>query len=41
MAVGGRRQVTIPSELAYGSAGQGPIAPDEALIFVIELRSVG
>lgn len=41
MAVGGRRLVVIPSEQAYGTSGNGPIAPDEALVFVIELRAVG
>jgi len=38
MKVGGRRQLDIPSDLAYGPDGRPPeIAPDEALIFVIDL----
>ncbi|HMJ77540.1 MAG TPA: FKBP-type peptidyl-prolyl cis-trans isomerase [Iamia sp.] len=42
MAVGGRRLVVIPSDLAYGAEGSPPaIAPDETLIFVIDLREVG
>lgn len=40
MKVGGRRQITIPSELGYGAAGQGPIPPDAALVFVVDLVSV-
>jgi peptidylprolyl isomerase len=37
MRVGGRRQLTIPASLAYGSQGQGPIKPGETLIFQIDL----
>ena len=34
---GGRRMLTIPPELAYGSEGSPPtIAPNETLIFVID-----
>ncbi len=41
MRVGGRRQLTIPPELAYGAAGAPPvIAPNEPLIFVVDLLSV-
>ena len=40
MKVGGRRQLTIPSDLAYGAAGQGDIAKNEALVFVIDLLKV-
>lgn len=41
MKVGGRRQLVIPSDLAYGESGQGAdIAPDEALVFVIDLIDV-
>lgn len=38
---GGRRQLDIPAELAYGDAGAGDvIQPGDALTFVIEARAV-
>lgn len=37
MREGGRRQLVIPSDLAYGPTGQGPIPPDAALVFVIDM----
>ncbi|MFT3888229.1 MAG: FKBP-type peptidyl-prolyl cis-trans isomerase [Arachnia sp.] len=38
MQVGGRRQLVIPSHLAYGNRGAGGvIAPGETLIFVCDL----
>jgi peptidylprolyl isomerase len=37
MQVGGRRIVTIPSELGYGPNGQGPIPGDATLVFVLDL----
>jgi peptidylprolyl isomerase len=41
MKVGGRRRLTIPPALAYGSRGAGGvIAPDETLVFVVDLISV-
>lgn len=41
MKVGGRRELIIPSELAYGPEGRPPtIKPNEALIFVIDLLAV-
>ena len=41
MKVGGRRQLNIPSNLAYGPEGRAPeIAPDEALVFVVEIVEV-
>ena len=42
MKVGGRRRLTIPPDLGYGRFGAGGvIGPDETLIFVVDLRSVG
>ena len=41
MKEGGRRLLVIPSELGYGSVGNGPnIGPNETLIFVVDLISV-
>jgi peptidylprolyl isomerase len=40
MRKGGRRMLVIPPDLAYGSAGQGSIAPNETLIFVIDLEKI-
>ena len=40
MKVGGRRQLIIPPDLAYGDRGAaGAIAPGETLIFVCDLVS--
>ena len=42
MKVGGRRRITIPPELGYGSRGAGGvIAPNETLVFVVDLFDVG
>jgi peptidylprolyl isomerase len=40
MRVGGRRQLTIPPELAYGAAGGGHRLSGKTLIFVIDLLGV-
>ena len=40
MKVGGRRQLVIPPDLAYGPQGSPPtIGPNETLVFVIDLLS--
>ena len=42
MKVGGRRRLTIPPEMGYGAAGAGGvIGPNETLVFVVDLRSIG
>ena len=42
MKVGGRRRITIPPNLAYGKQGAGgAIGPNETLVFVVDLLSVG
>jgi FKBP-type peptidyl-prolyl cis-trans isomerase FklB len=40
MSVGDTWEIVIPSELAYGAQGQGPIGPHETLVFKAELLGV-
>lgn len=42
MKVGGQRRITIPPDLGYGAAGAGGvIGPNETLVFVVDLLSIG
>jgi peptidylprolyl isomerase len=42
MKRGGRRLLVIPPELAYGAQSPSPdIAPNETLIFVVDLKKIG
>ena len=40
MRVGGKRRLTIPPSLAYGSTGQGSIPPNTTIVFEVDLLSI-
>ena len=40
MSVGDTWMLYIPSDLAYGERGQGPIGPNEVLTFRVELLGI-
>jgi peptidylprolyl isomerase len=42
MKAGGRRELIIPPSLGYGAQSPGPgIAPNDTLVFVIDLQKIG
>ena len=41
MKAGGRRELTLPSSLAYGAQGQGSIPAGATLVFVVDLVKIG
>jgi FKBP-type peptidyl-prolyl cis-trans isomerase len=40
MSAGARWELYIPADLAYGPGGHGPIPPNAALIFEVELLEI-
>jgi peptidylprolyl isomerase len=41
MLVGGRREIVVPPDLAYGAKGSQQVAPNETLVYVVDLISLG
>ncbi|HEY5304803.1 MAG TPA: FKBP-type peptidyl-prolyl cis-trans isomerase [Acidimicrobiales bacterium] len=41
MKVGGRRELIVPSSLAYGPSGQAPIPGNDTLVFIVDLLKIG
>ena len=39
MKVGGRRLLVVPPALGYGTAGSGPVGPNETLVYVVDLTA--
>jgi peptidylprolyl isomerase len=40
MRVGGVRLLSIPPDLAYGAAGNGPVGPNEPLFFLVAVHKI-
>jgi peptidylprolyl isomerase len=40
MKVGGRRELIIPPDMAYGAQGRPGIKPNETLVFVVDLLAI-
>jgi peptidylprolyl isomerase len=40
MRQGGRRLLIIPPDLSYGPQGNGPIGPNETLVFAVDLKKL-
>ncbi|XP_037832136.1 peptidyl-prolyl cis-trans isomerase FKBP7 [Kryptolebias marmoratus] len=40
MCVGEKRKVTVPSALAFGDKGKGPVPPNATVVFEVEVLSV-
>jgi FKBP-type peptidyl-prolyl cis-trans isomerase FkpA len=40
MNVGGRRRLVVPSDLALGACGKGPIPANTTLVYEIELLAI-